>query len=289
MLLSLPIVTFCIDKFSFNKNIKKKWLEVAIIFALICVGANIAKLILGYQYGQVGVIFSVACYIVAVILHNNIKHEIENDNLKEIQQEMQDRINPDRMYERLGVDIICLQVGRGLLQIVDPNINPILFANLAAMRQRLTDTYGYIIPRIRIMDSISLGNYEYSISIRHKAITNGIVDLEQIVDDKKAVDIIISDLEECFITHVDKILMESDVEKYIAIAKDANPTQVDYLLGKFSIYDIRKILVNLIKEKFSIRDICFIFMKLNEFSKETTNIEVLSKKLQIALSAFKDS
>jgi len=43
---------------------------------------------------------------------------------------MQDLVNPNKMYERLGVDILSLQVGNGLLAIADPEQEGQLLAKL---------------------------------------------------------------------------------------------------------------------------------------------------------------
>ena len=69
---------------------------------------------------------------------------------------MAELVNPNRMYERLGVDILSLQVGAGLIPIADPEQEGQLLAKIAALRQKMTDELGYIIPNIRIMDSSAL-------------------------------------------------------------------------------------------------------------------------------------
>ena len=70
--------------------------------------------------------------------------------LDAVKQNMQDLVNPNRMYERLGVDVLALQVGTGLLSIADPEQDGQLLAKIAALRQRVTDELGFIIPNIRI-------------------------------------------------------------------------------------------------------------------------------------------
>lgn len=258
--------------------------------------------------------------------HKELK-KIEKE-FYDVRQEMQDLVNPDKMYERLGVDIISLQVGAGLLSIADPDQDGLLLAKSAALRQRLTDDYGYIIPNVRIMDSSKLEANEYIIAIRDNIVSRGFVYPEKYMvnvnewneklgdipenaiigvdpvfqsqaywvneniaaenQDKAtftdATDVIIKHLEECVIKHVDKIITDIDVEKYIALVENHNPSQVKYLLEYLSVYDIRKIFVNLIREKVSIKDISFIFMKLCEFVKYSTNVLILSEKLRTALA-----
>lgn len=79
------------------------------------------------------------------------------------------------MYERLGVDVLSLQVGSNLLVIADPDQEGQLLAKIAALRQRVTDELGYILPNIRIMDSSALDANEYMISIRGNTVATGYV------------------------------------------------------------------------------------------------------------------
>ena len=95
--------------------------------------------------------------------------------LENVRQNMQDLVNPNRMYERLGVDVLSLQVGSNLLVIADPDQEGQLLAKIAALRQRVTDELGYILPNIRIMDSSALDANEYMISIRGNTVATGYV------------------------------------------------------------------------------------------------------------------
>ena len=50
-----------------------------------------------------------------------------------------------------------------------------LLPKIAAMRQRLTDSLGYVIPNIRIMDSSKLEKEEYTIVVRRNVVDTGFV------------------------------------------------------------------------------------------------------------------
>ena len=95
--------------------------------------------------------------------------------LEETRQKMQDLVNPNKQFERLCVDVLCLQVGAGLLCIADPDQEGDLLAKTAALRQMLTDELGYIIPEIRIMDSSAIDVNEYVISVRGNKVASGFV------------------------------------------------------------------------------------------------------------------
>ena len=92
-----------------------------------------------------------------------------------VRKNIQDLVNPKKMYERLGVDVLSVQVGSGLLIIAAPDQDGQLLAKIAALRQRVTDELGYIIPNIRIMDSSAIKDNEYLIAIRGNTVATGVV------------------------------------------------------------------------------------------------------------------
>lgn len=249
-------------------------------------------------------------------------HELES-----VKQNMQDLVNPNKMYERLGVDILSLQVGNGLLSIADPEQEGQLLAKIAALRQRMTDEFGYIIPSIRIMDSTALTEYEYLISIRNNPVATGLVYPERlmVISDQwesfgkavpadvvtgvdptyqqpvywikpdqfkegekvmaiDATDAIISHLQDCLRRYVDEIMTKTDVIKLMELVKTQDPTLVNDLVPAIiSTSDLRKIFVNLLREKVSIKDIIFIFERLCDFARFSKEPDILSERLRAAL------
>ncbi len=254
-----------------------------------------------------------------------INHQLKE--LAEVRQKMNDLANPDKMYERLGVDVVSLLVGQGLLCIADPDQEGQLLAKLAALRQRLTDELGYIIPNVRIMDTSSLKENEYVISIRQNVVDEGLVypNKYMVILDKwnktgkpipdeaiKGVDptyktkviwinkidaietkdviavapedVIITHLQEVLIQQVDKVLSEKDIRKCIDLVKKDNSVSVDELLDRLSYGDIRRIFVNLIKEKVSIKDITLVLSRLEDYSRFNKESDCLSERLRKDLS-----
>ncbi len=118
-------------------------------------------------------IFAIALAVggLSMLVSQDVQMQI--GQLENVKQDMQNLVNPNRMYERLGVDILSLQVGGNLIVIADPDQEGQLLAKIAALRQRMTDELGFIIPNIRIMDSSALGDYEYSIHIRGNIVATG--------------------------------------------------------------------------------------------------------------------
>ena len=260
----------------------------------------------------------VAYYLITV--HKIKKYENE---LEEVSNEMRDLTNTDKMYERLGTDVLCLSVGEGLMCIIDPDYSSSFLAKNIAIRQRLTDALGYIIPNIRIVDCTKLEENEYTISIRGTRVASGYVypnkvmvkakdwdetgkeipenvtigvafDNEQCywvneVDAKGLnymlpEDVIIKHEENIYIQYVDKIMVNADVEKYLEIIKTTNPKLVETLLSRLDIEDIRDVFVNLIRERVSIKDAPYIVERLSYHAREDKKPEYLSEQLRSDLA-----
>jgi len=262
----------------------------------------------------------------SVAVNQDIQQQV--GQLDKVKQNMQDLVNPNKMYERLGVDVLNLQVGSGLLVIADPEQNGQLLPKIAALRQRVTDELGYIIPNIRIMDASAIADNEYLIAVRGNTVSTGMVypgKLMVIVDQWDAtgaklpenaivsvdptyqtqaywinpediaenasnvtavdsVDVIVTHLQDCVRKYVDEVMTKTDVLKLMELVKSQDPTLVNDLVPTIiSTSDLRKIFVNLIREKVSIRDIIFIFERLCDYARFSKEPDILSERLRAAL------
>ncbi len=272
-------------------------------------------------------IFAIIITIAAFSVLVNQDVQAQLGQLENVKQNMQDLVNPNKMYERLGVDVLSLQVGSGLLPIADPDQEGQLLAKIAALRQRVTDELGYIIPNIRIMDSSALDANEYLISIRGNKVATGFVypgklmviadqwdstgkptpadtivnidptyqaqaywvDPSQIDENDHltavdSVDVIVTHLQECVRKYVDEVMTKTDVLKLMELVKSQDPTLVNDLIPTIiSTSDLRKIFVNLIREKVSIKDIIFIFERLCDYARFSKEPDILSERIRAAL------
>ena len=261
----------------------------------------------------------------SVLVNADVQSQL--GQLESVRQNMQDLVNPNKMYERLGVDVLSLQVGAGLLVIADPDQEGQLLAKIAALRQRVTDELGYILPNILIMDSSALEANEYVISIRNNVVASGYVypgkymviadqwdsvkktipedaivgvdptyqtqaywiSLEDAKATKNvtavdATDVLVTHLQECVRKHVDEVMTKTDVLKLMELVRSQDPTLVNDLVPAIiSTSDLRKIFVNLIREKVSIKDIIFVFERLCDYARFSKEPDILSERLRAAL------
>ena len=273
------------------------------------------------------ILFSIILIFAGVSVLVNADVQQQLGQLDAVRKNMQDLVNPNKMYERLGVDVLSLQVGSGLLIIADPDQDGQLLAKIAALRQRVTDELGYIIPNIRIMDSSAIKDNEYLIAIRGNTVATGVVypskfmviadqwealgkkvpdnvivsvdptyqsqaywiDPQYIDKNSKvvavdAVDVIVTHLQDCVRKYVDEVMTKTDVLKLMELVKSQDPTLVNDLVPTIiSTSDLRKIFVNLIREKVSIKDIIFIFERLCDYARFSKEPDILSERLRAAL------
>lgn len=293
----------------------------AFLFLIACTSS-----VTGLPWGPF-LFFTIVMFVAGFSVLVNADVQSQLGQLENVRQNMQDLVNPNRMYERLGVDVLSLQVGEGLLAIADPDQEGQLLPKIAALRQRTTDELGYILPNVRIMDSSALEPEEYLVSIRGNTVATGVVypDRYMVIADQwdsvrqsvpedaivgvdptyqtqaywisaedakktkevmavDATDVIITHLQECVRKHVDDVMTKTDVLKLMELVRSQDPTLVNDLVPTIiSTSDLRKIFVNLIREKVSIKDIIFIFERLCDYARFSKEPDILSERLRAAL------
>jgi flagellar biosynthesis protein FlhA len=72
----------------------------------------------------------------------------------------------DSVEDMLKLDELSLEVGYGLVPIVDQNQGGQLLARVAALRQNLAQQLGFIVPPVHITDNVRLKPREYVIALR---------------------------------------------------------------------------------------------------------------------------
>ena len=201
----------------------------------------------------------------------------------------------------------------------DAENNNDLLSETVKVRQQLTDELGYVIPKIMFKDDELLAPYEFSINIRGLSVFNSFVYPNYLMyfqDDisikkkknmftgidsitgKKIIwipaeqtkdfwqkgitpsEYIGRALEYVSIKYVDELLDYDTVNKYVELVNDKNPFLVENIIGDFiSISELRYLLVSLIRERVSIKDIVYLFEKINDFSDEPTKEDLSLARL----------
>ena len=93
-------------------------------------------------------------------------------------------------------------------------------------------------------------------------------------------------LEFVVIKNIEELLDYADVNHYVEIVGEKNMFLIENIIPDFvSVAELRYILVNLLREEVSIRDIIYIFEKINDFSDESTKEDLLDK-IRLSLSRY---
>ncbi len=244
--------------------------------------------------------------------------------LESLKKQLAKIINPDAMEQKLGGQKITLALSEELIDILDNDNEDNMLSQIVLIRQNLTESLGYIIPKIKIEIDDSLDENEFAIKLRGIPVMSSHAysgytmfyekelnideypqdsyndtdvttsrDVVWIADEKtkdfwvkgyEAADYIAKLIEYCVIKYIDDIFDYSDINRYIEIVGNQNLYLVENIIPDYmSVAELKYILVNLIKEKVSIKDIVYIFEKINDFADETDKEELLSR-LRIALA-----
>ncbi len=91
-------------------------------------------------------------------------------------------------------------------------------------------------------------------------------------------------LEYIAVKYVDELLDYEDLDKYIEVVNNFNPFLVENVIPDFiSLADLRYILTSLIRERVSVKDLIYIFEKINDYAEDSIKSDLL-KKIRLALS-----
>lgn len=220
--------------------------------------------------------------------YNELKQRRNKEKeLQDIRQEMHGYVNPNKMYERLGVDILSIFVSSNLLPIVDPEQNDNnLFVDIAYYRRELTDTLGYVIPNIRIIEGYQLKDYEYIICVKGHVVFTGQLSNEDLINNNKKE--IIRNLHKICIKHAHQIMRKTDALKLMELVRSQDPTLVNDLIPTYlTPIDLKYICASLIQEGIGIKDIVSVFEILNNYARYTQDLEELTEILKKEMQFYK--
>jgi flagellar biosynthesis protein FlhA len=82
---------------------------------------------------------------------------------------------PEKIENLLSVDAMELEVGYGLVPLVDTTKGGDLLERISLIRRQIAIEFGIVVPPIRIRDNMQIGQNEYNIKLRGNVIANGTV------------------------------------------------------------------------------------------------------------------
>ncbi|MDD5456546.1 MAG: flagellar biosynthesis protein FlhA [Candidatus Margulisbacteria bacterium] len=105
---------------------------------------------------------------------NNVKQKEMEVLAKEEQQKKQEAAPPpEKIIPALQSDVMEMEIGYGMIPMVDPKQGGSLLDNITSMRKKMASELGIVVPPIRIRDNISLKPNNYVIKIKGAEVARG--------------------------------------------------------------------------------------------------------------------
>jgi len=87
----------------------------------------------------------------------------------------------ESLHQLTQIDEICLEVGRSLLSLVDPNQGAPLLERITTLRRHVARQAGYVLPGVRFRDNLALQLDEYTLRIHGREVARGRVRPRQLL------------------------------------------------------------------------------------------------------------
>ncbi|MCM1003206.1 MAG: FHIPEP family type III secretion protein [Candidatus Gastranaerophilales bacterium] len=161
----------------------------------------------------------------------------------------------EEAFNSLGEDVLKIEFGTDISEFAD-----LVLMRIDAVREDVKNESGFIFPPVHVLEKSDLQENEVVFYVRGKEVLH-----DFIVPNEETVEkFIYESLFDILRDYVDEIFTMEYVEKYITKVQQTNSWLVWSISTQFRAYEIKTILVNLIKEKKSIADINRVFEKIDE-------------------------
>ncbi|MCD6249726.1 MAG: flagellar biosynthesis protein FlhA [candidate division Zixibacteria bacterium] len=144
--------------------------------------AGIALLLFGLVPGMPTMTFVVLGLVVGgigFVAKDSIRKQAEFEQKAKRQKDQQPAAPEERTEDLLKVDTIGLEIGYGLIPLVDANQGGDLLERISTIRKQLATELGIIVPSVRIRDNVRLKPNEYQIRIKGIRVTGYELMLDQ--------------------------------------------------------------------------------------------------------------
>ncbi len=126
--------------------------------------------------------FFVLAIILAILGHyiekTNKKVEIQTQQVQQETKKAETK-KPESVVQLMQVDPISLEVGRGLLSLVDPNQGAKLLERVTSIRRHIALELGIVVPGVRFRDNLQLKPNAYVVKIKEIEVATGEVMVNQ--------------------------------------------------------------------------------------------------------------
>jgi flagellar biosynthesis protein FlhA len=252
------------------------------------------------------------------------KSDKEDSSVKE--EIIESQQEEPKIESLLEVDPITLEIGYGLIPLVDDQSGELL-KKVKAIRRQLSKELGFIVPLIHIKDNLRLRPNEYGFLIRGINVaknevmtghclaiaTNKDIEIagiptkeptfglpaywieEKNIEKAQAAGYVVADPPNVIATHLTEviksyswdILKRTEVQDLLDIVSKTYPKLVDELIpSHMTLGGVQRVLQNLLKERVPINDLVTILENLLDYSPSVKDIDMLTEYARQALSRY---
>ncbi len=113
------------------------------------------------------------CGGLAFMLDRGSRQEAEREDKQRLAGAAAEENKPAPIEQELEVDALELEVGYGLVSLIDPRQNGELPGRVGMIRRQIAQELGIVVPSVRIRDEMRLGPNDYQIKIRGMSVAKG--------------------------------------------------------------------------------------------------------------------
>ena len=129
--------------------------------------------VFGMVPGMPTISFLLLSFIFAALGYIASRQKVREEQMMELAPEKKPQEKEEPLESYLQVDPLELEIGYGLISLVDEEQGGDLFARIANIRKQIALEFGYLVPPIRIRDNLQLEPSNYIIKIRGNVLAKG--------------------------------------------------------------------------------------------------------------------
>jgi len=172
------MVTRSISDGTFSADVKNQFTRTSNIYWVASVFLLLLSFIKGFPWYLLAPLSVLSGYFGYVLSRGE---RIKEENIKKEEEQKANSVTkePEEMAPVVPLDPLALELGYGLIPLVDQEHGAELLNRITKIRREAALDLGLVVPRIRIVDNMRLEPAEYSFKIRGVSVGKGIINLGQ--------------------------------------------------------------------------------------------------------------
>ncbi len=194
---------------------------------------------------------------------------------EEVQPTVEDKI--EEAFNSLGEDVIRLEIGSDIAEFAEA-----ILEKINDTRDEIKEQTGFVYPLVHVIEKEDdLQENEAVFFIRGQELAHDFL----IPTEEAVASYIYESLMSIFENYIDEIFTMEYFEKYVTKVQTTNSWLVWDISRQLGVYEMKTVLVNILKEKKSISDINRVFEKIDECLAEDRDwcrvwkADVISKRI----------